>query len=198
MLVEARSATDGTFAVEHPYGPGLCRTSVLEPFGYVPVSNPILVEEAMAGVETFGLVLDRGPEGRWPRGKGYWMHQAKSLVTGRGRAQEEAAEMETWMEAVRARYPDLGGIDSLGDLAETLRGESSQLAPDRLHRHLVTALLNLASGRLSSFTILSSGESAGDLVEEAYGWLATAGTDPAQATALAARLEALNEGLLFE
>jgi hypothetical protein len=197
-VVEARSGLDGTFSLEHPYEPGACQVTVLEPFGYLPVSNPVIVEENLFGVETLDLTLTRGPEARWPQGVGYWLHQARALASGnRSHAHEEPAEMALWAEMIRARYPGLGGFESPMALVDVLEGKAPHLVAERLHRHLDAALLNLASGRISSFTLLTSGERIADLVEKAYLWLATPGIDPVVAAGLAVELEALNEGLRF-
>lgn len=195
--LEARTGLDGAFAIEHSFEAGVCRTSIIEPFGYLPVLNPARVEEATPGIKSLHLILERGPEGLWPRGAGYWLHQARSLTPGPGRAQEQETDMMMWMEAIRARYPALAGFDSTGELATTLRGGSSDSPGERLRRHLGAALLNLASGRLSSFTILTTGERVGDLMEKAYAWMGTPGADPSQASVIAAELEELNEGLLL-
>jgi hypothetical protein len=197
-LIEGRSGPDGTFALEHPYEPGRCQVAVQVPFGYLPVPNPVWVEEeGTYGPSVFDLVLNRAPEAREPLGIGYWLHQAKNSTSGRPHAQETAADMAAWMGAIRARYPALTGFDSMAALAEALEGSAPHLVDERLRRHLGAALLNLASGRLSSFTLLVSRERVGDLVERGYRWLGTPGAAPDEAAALAERLEALNEGSLF-
>ncbi len=197
LASESRSDQEGNFLVEHAYEPGFCQTSVLEPFGYLPISNPIKEEGSISGVETLDVLLSRGPEGRWPRGKGYWRHQTRSLFQGRGHSHAHQSEIEAWLKAIRDRYPGLEGFDSLQVLAETFMTRPTGFDGDHLRQHLAAALLNLASGRLSSFTILASGDRVGDLVEEAYRRLARGDVEPTEVRTLAARLEALNRGLLF-
>lgn len=197
-MPEARSGPDGRFSLQHSYEPGICRVSVVEPFGYVPVSNPVWVKQDAIGAETLDLMLTREPEARWPRGVGYWLHHAKAAAwEDRRHAHEGPNEMAAWAVAIRARYPGLGGFESPVSLAAVLEGKASHQAAARLQRHLAAALLNLASGRLSSYTRLSSGERIDDLVERAYRWLGAPDADPSEGAALADGLEALNEGALF-
>ncbi|MBI1951499.1 MAG: CRTAC1 family protein [Acidobacteria bacterium] len=196
-IAEARSGSDGSFALEHPYEPGACQVSILEPFGYLPVSNPVRVTEDRPGLEILDLALVRAPEARWPRGAGYWLLQAKAWSSGSQHGHEGAADMALWAGAIRARYPGLPGFESAPDLVDALEGNASHAVADRLRRHLSAALLNLASGRLSSFTVLESGMRVVDLVEDAYRWLAIPGSDASSAADQAMKLEALNEGLLF-
>ena len=108
-----------------------------------------------------------------------------------------SAEIAAWTEAIRARYPRLGGFQSPTALVDVLEGKAPHLVTERLRRHLGAALLNLTAGRLSSFTQLTTGERVADLVERAHLWLSTPGIDPAVAVRLAAELEVLNEGVMF-
>jgi hypothetical protein len=195
--VEGRSGADGNFSLEHPYEAGACRVTVLEPFGYLPALNPFWVDKGGPGEVPLNVMLTRAPESRSPRGVGYWLHQAEVLMSRKPHAHVTVAEMKSWMDAIRARYPGLQGFDSASDLVEILNAANARQDPERLRRHLGATLLNLASVRLSSFTVLASGERVGDLVEAAYGSLTIPGADPGEMRALAAKLEALNEGFLF-
>ena len=195
-VAEARTDLQGSVALEHPSEPGLCQTIVVEPFGYLPASNPVMTGEMVPGEEAFALTLVRGAEALWPRPSPYWTSRARSLATGKGNPRD-LEEMDAWMHSIRERYPGLREFLSPDSLSEILSGRSTQNPIDRLRRHLAGILLNLASGRLSSFTRLASGERLGDLVEGAYTRVLNSGGDPAETMKLADRLEAVNEGRLL-
>ncbi|MCI0409626.1 MAG: ASPIC/UnbV domain-containing protein, partial [Acidobacteria bacterium] len=167
-MSDGRSWSDGRFFLEHPFEPGVCRISIVEPFGYLPVNNPAREIDTCSGTERIDWILQRAPEGHSPRGPGYWQHQAKALLLGKGRAQESPQEIASWMEAIGLRYPGLREFESLSELAMVLDPAASISPVARLRRNLAVTLLNLASKRLSSYTVLATGESVGDLAEAAY------------------------------
>jgi hypothetical protein len=185
------------------------------PEGFAPVSPPdghILVD--LVGEPELTFVLACLTPVQAARGMGYWKHQAKSIESGNGNAQESAEDMRVnFPQAIFNRFysNELNSIDvenvtfrvegadhvpmDLETILATLsvKGNSGMLS--RAKQHYLALLLNVASHKLESHSIASED---GKTVSHAIQYIAAMikrgeDGDYEQAKDVA---EALNEGLL--
>jgi hypothetical protein len=98
------------------------------------------------------------------RGRGYWMHQVKSLLTGRGHVHEPYEVMCDYLEQIRSYFnthpefpvltytvdADSDCDQRLLDLQEALHPTSELTTLNRATSDLVVLLLNIVSGRIVS------------------------------------------------
>ena len=147
--------------------------SVLVPLGYaplVPVDGHVAltidgdkqVDFSLACLEPIGET----------RGMGYWKHQAKAHLKGKGNAQESYADMATTYPQLLFDHfheNQLSAIEVLGvtyvsgpspmDLATigaTLSARKNATMLDRAKQHYLALLLNTASGRLLTASVISA------------------------------------------
>ena len=91
---------------------------------------------------------------------GYWKHQFNVYTSGRGNAQESAADLETYLDLVHQHFDILGVYVDLEnfdfeDAKDILTVRGGNLMLDRAKQQLFAMLLNLGSSRLGQETVVS-------------------------------------------
>lgn len=149
--------------------------SIVTPLGYEPVA-PVNGHDlvALTADQTLdfqvGCLVAQGEA----RGMGYWKHQAKAHVKAKGHPHETLEDMETtYPQAIfnhffenqlngiaveGVTYVDDGGtIRALGlqEIHATLTVKGNVAMADRAKQHYLSLLLNVASGRLLSSSVIS-------------------------------------------
>lgn len=149
--------------------------SVVLPLGFAadsPVDGQFVAPLGADGVVDFSLgCVD--PQGV-VRSMGYWKHQANVYLTGRGHAQESQADMESGfpaalfhhfyenslqgIEVEGVTYMDAGGGPApldLSTIAATLSIKGRSSMEERAKQQYLALLLNLASGKLLTTSVVS-------------------------------------------
>ncbi len=91
---------------------------------------------------------------------GYWKHQFDVYLSGRGRAQEDSADLEGYLDLVHLHFNVLGVYIDLEnfnfeDAKNVLTVSGGKLMEDRAKQQLFALLLNFASGRIGNETVVS-------------------------------------------
>jgi hypothetical protein len=172
------TATDGDGAYRFegiPYSnqTGAGEVSIVIPLGYEAVT-PGPAGEALTldqDRQVNFLVACLDPTGA-PRGIGYWKHNANVFLSGRGSAQESSVNMSTnYPQAVFNHFHEnalngiaVAGVTYIGapprpiDLATigaTLTVSRGGTSLDRARQHYLALLLNVASGKLFTASVVS-------------------------------------------
>jgi hypothetical protein len=150
---------------------GKYQISVWPPLGYTadPEQRELLV---LSDIEDINFYLERSNSNGWWRSRGYWLHQVRAFLYGKGNAQETIEEMCGYLERIRlyfnanAEYPihgfyvnpDADCDQRLMDLEDVLSFRGKLVADQKAQAHFAVLLLNIASGRLSADeTVAGSG-----------------------------------------
>ncbi|MFQ5671284.1 MAG: sialidase family protein [Acidobacteriota bacterium] len=137
-----------------------------------------------------------------PRGAGYWSHQVRAWLDGRGRAQESPETLLHLLADARLLHPifrDLFGLAALGAVLDPERPVSIR---GQVRRQLMAVLLNVASLRVPPFARLAGsgtagvGETVTQAVEAIISVLDRTGSSRADLEAALERAEAINEARL--
>lgn len=91
---------------------------------------------------------------------GYWKHQFDVYLSGRGNAQESAADLYSYLDIVHVHFDVLGVYFNLEnydfeDAKDVLTVRGGRLMMDRAKQQLFALLLNFASGRIGNETVIS-------------------------------------------
>lgn len=178
------TATDGSFAFEHVTA-GAAEVSIVVSLGYVamdPVSGSASVSVVAGQTVVRDFALEPLPDAGPARMIGYWKHQANVYMTGRGNAQETLTAMsETYPSLIFEHFYNnqLVSIDVLGvtflegPLRMTLESMHEALsvrqgtALDRAKQQYLSLLLNVASNRLRSTSVVSAdGATASQAIQQ--------------------------------
>lgn len=94
------------------------------------------------------------------RSVGYWKHQFDVYLTGRGCAQETAADLEAYLDVVCAHFDELGvytGLETFTfqDAKDILTIWLWRPMLERAKKQMFALLLNFASGRIGNETVVS-------------------------------------------
>lgn len=94
------------------------------------------------------------------RSIGYWKHQFNVYTSGRGNAQENYADLETYLNLVHQHFSVLGvyvDIENFNrnDAKNVLTVRAGSLMLDRAKQQLFALLLNLASAKIGQETVVS-------------------------------------------
>jgi hypothetical protein len=135
---------------------------VWPPAGYTADRELREVQIATQDMQVDFLLTAMDTVNNW-RGRGYWMHQVKSLLSGRGHVHEPYEVMCDYLEQIRLYFnlhPDLpvhafmvdpnGDCDQrLSDLLEVLRPTSKPAPLTLATSDFAVLLLNIVSGRIN-------------------------------------------------
>jgi hypothetical protein len=148
-------------------------------------------EEDRASAFARRIVFDRILD---PRSAGFWKHQARVMISGRGRAHESEAALMEYLQGIRAIHDLFDDVRSITDLHGVLEPPAPPSMRQRGRRQLMALLLNLTSGRLSPFLQTSEGESVVEAVDRIVETIGdpSAGTEEIEMAKDLA--EAINEG----
>jgi hypothetical protein len=109
-----------------------------------------------------------------PGSNGYWKHQVRAHLTGRGRPHQTTKELFIYLADLKHLYDVFDDVKRLDGLAAVLDPPAPADMRTRLEQHLMTLLLNLTSVRLSPFAELGEGAT----VKEAIDAIVAVGQDP--------------------
>jgi hypothetical protein len=152
--------------------PGSYNVSVVTPLGFIldqETKAAVVYASQETQVDFWLDCLDIEPN---QRTIGYWKHQANTLVTGRGNAQETLADMLAYLHNIRVHFNEniynpvivfevsldpgtATEVDSLLALRELLTVNKGGTMLDRAKQQMVALLLNVASLKLSQAEIIS-------------------------------------------
>ncbi len=155
--------------------PGLGEVSILVPLGYAANTPPdghasVTLETDQVLDFDLTCVSAVGPI----RGMGYWKHQAKALITGRGHAHESETNMRVNFPALLFEHFHDNGLNAivvegvtfmdggagpepldLETIYDTFTVSGGALLLDRAKQHYLALLLNVASGKLHTSDVVS-------------------------------------------
>jgi hypothetical protein len=141
---------------------GMFYVHVWPPVGYTADQELREVHVTDQDVQVDFLLTEVGPVDEW-RGRGYWMHQVKSLLTGHGHVHEPYEVMCDYLEQILYYFnthselpvitctvdPESDCDQRLRDLQEALRPTSEPTTLNRATSDFVVLLLNIVSGRIA-------------------------------------------------
>ncbi len=131
-----------------------------------------------------------------PRGAGYWSHQVRAHLLGRGRAGVPESLLREYLEDIRALYDPFDRVDGLADLDAVLAPPPPPAMRALAERQVLALLLNQASLRVPPFTEIRPGETLTEVID---GLIAVLGDPSSSFRSLEAAkdlAEAINEGVL--
>ncbi len=131
-----------------------------------------------------------------PRSPGFWKHQVRAALDGRGRAEVPPEALLEHLADIQAIHGLFDGVEGLEGLRDVLDPPAPTDPRARGRKHLIALLLNLVSSRLSPSVEVREGEA----VVDAAAWIVTVLEDPAAGRrdleAAKDLAEAINEGAL--
>jgi hypothetical protein len=148
--------------------------SIVLPLGFVAVTPPGGDAEIdLSEDRTVDFVLDCGSPTGPARGIGYWKHQAKAYIDGRGHPHETQEDMEInfpqmFFDRFHERPQDAIAIEgvtyidngsgpeqvTLETMRSTLTVNNHGTMLDRAKQHYVAMLLNIVSGKLQTYSVV--------------------------------------------
>ncbi len=179
LIASAESDNEGFYQfLDLPYG--IYQVSVTAPAGYTADLAQKEAEVNGAAVHIDFHLTEVTTSGMW-RGRGYWMHQVKCLIRGRGHLHESFEQMCNYLEQIYTYFnsnpehpvgaftvdPDATCIERLISLFDVLRPHHRNKMLHRAQSSFAILLLNLVSGKISQdanvndgASFVSSGESS--------------------------------------
>ena len=131
-----------------------------------------------------------------PEGAGFWSHQVRVAVEGRGRAQEPAAALQDELRDVGRLHDLFADVDTLPALQAVLVPARPVSMDAQARRQVMTLLLNLASGRLAPFAVVDGERDVARAVDEMVAALADPAASRQELEAVKDLAAALNDGIL--
>jgi hypothetical protein len=143
--------------------------TIVAPLGYTIESEEIAATVRGGETTTADFVLECGGTASETRGIGYWKHQFAAALCGKGRGHIDAATLCDYLDQVELHFndnplnpiavyqpPDSGGCTEKLRAAKTVLSLKANIKmPALANRHLMAVLLNVASGKLSPWKIVS-------------------------------------------
>lgn len=99
-----------------------------------------------------------------PRSAGFWKHQLRVALTGRGRGHLDESELTAALQDIKALYNVLDHVKKLDDLLALLMPEGAFDLRGQTVRQLTALLLNLTTERLPPFFDVGDGRSVIDSI----------------------------------
>ena len=194
FLRETSTGADGGYGFSE-VEPGLFGVSIIVPIGYAPASATDVEATVNSDEETtVDFLLERLVLAVDPRGLGYWKHQAKANLTGRGHAHESASDLLDYLGSVQDQYDIFDHVVGLAGLLDELDPPKPATMRERAEQHLMTLLLNLASLRIATYTVISYDDTAGEAIDYILETLGDAGSNKTELEAIKDLAEDINEG----
>ncbi len=131
-----------------------------------------------------------------PQGAGFWSHQARVAVEGRGRAQESAAALQDELRDVGVLHEFFADVDTLPDLLVVLAPSRPVSMDTQARRQVMAVLLNLSSGRLAPFAMVDEERDVASAVDDMIATLADPEASRQELEAVKDLAAAINDGLL--
>ena len=100
------------------------------------------------------------------RSSGYWKHQVKSLISGRGKTHETEEALLNYLGDIKTFWSYFDLLEeSLSGLQSVLDLPKKPSMKQKAEKELVSLLLNVASEKLATFTDISSDDNTGDAID---------------------------------
>ena len=180
--------------------------TVSTPLGYVAAQETFAITLTGADAQVdFNLSRTMIPTAQ--RGRGYWMHQANALLSGKGNPHETFDDMCEYMELIRTHFNEhqlnpisIFDVDLNADCITRLEALRDVISPrpkssmvDKAKSHLTALLLNMVSGKIAQWVEISED---GATVSQAitYCDMLIADGDPANDEMAKNIAEMINEG----
>jgi hypothetical protein len=142
--------------------------TVSTPLGYVAAQETFAIT-LTGSDEQVDFNLSRMMIPMAQRGRGYWMHQANALLTGKGNAQESFDDMCEYLELIRTHFNQhqlnpisIFAVDLNADCTTRLEALRDVISPrpkssmeDKAKSHLTALLLNMVSGKIAQWAQIS-------------------------------------------
>ncbi len=129
------------------------------PLGYTPTSEetvPITI--AGSDIEV-NFTLDENPNAGCVRQAWFWKWQVKSAIRGWGCSTYSGEELLNFLDQIHAHFDPYfdfySAVDGLEGMKDVLSTRFCSPVEDRAKKHFFTTLLNVVSGRLHTFQIVS-------------------------------------------
>jgi hypothetical protein len=141
---------------------GYYSVMIVTPLGYDVIPSETQTDLLVVGGECIPVEFALIPViiGNDSRTIGYWRHQFNVYTSGRGRAQETASDLESFLDQVYIHfdvldvYIDLENFD-FGSARDVLTVRGGNFMLDRAKQQLFALLLNFASERIGNETVVS-------------------------------------------
>jgi parallel beta-helix repeat protein len=176
--------------------PGIYNVSMIVPIGYAPVSptQQEAIVDPDAGTQV-DFDLERLVAAADTRSKGYWKHQAKVHVKGRGNAHETAEALLDYLADIQYQYDVFDDVVGLEGILAVLEPPKPATMSERAEEHLMAMMMNLASLRIATYTEVSEDDTCGEAIDHIIGVLGEAGSAKAELEAAKDLAEDINNGL---
>jgi len=156
----AATTTDDAGHYEFPDVPNGDYTVELQvPLGYTPTSDQI-VPVTMAGEDVvIDFTLEGNPNTGSVRQAWWWRWQVKCAIRGWGWSQYSGDELLGFLNQIHVHFDPhfsiYSNVEGLEGMDEVLSARLFALVSDRAKKHFFATLLNVVSGRLNTFQIVS-------------------------------------------
>jgi hypothetical protein len=175
--------------------PGIYFVSLIVPIGYAPASPTQQEAIVNSDEETRAdFTLERLVVQVDTRGMGFWKHQAKVHVKGRGQAGETAEALLGCLEDIQAQYDVFDDVVGLEGLLHALEPPKPATMRERAEQHLMALMLNVASLRIATYTEVSVDDTCGEAIDLIIAILDEAGSAKDDLEAAKDLAEDINEG----
>lgn len=149
--------------------PGDYTVAIVTPLGYIADNDSKAVTLMAGDVAVVNFALTTLDIVSSQRGRGYWMHQVNSLLTGHGNPSEAYDDMCNYMELIRIHFNEHGlnpvnvfNVELDSDCNQRLEALQAVISPrrqasmcDKAKAHLTALLLNMVSGKIAQWTCIS-------------------------------------------
>jgi parallel beta-helix repeat protein len=177
--------------------PGIYFVSMIVPIGYAP-DSPIQQEAIVNSEEEtqVDFTLERLVVQVDTRGMGFWKHQAKVHVKGKGHAHETEEALLGYLEDIQSQYDVFDDVVGVEELLEVLEPPNPATIQERAEQHLMSLMLNLASLRIATYTEVSEDDTCGEAISHIIEVLGEAGSAKQELEAARDLAEDINNGLI--
>jgi hypothetical protein len=166
LQAQVSTASDGTYCFEE-VEPGFYTVTMIVPIGYVAdsfseVDDVIVNSNDETAVD---FVLQRLVSEVDTRSMGFWKHQVKANLTGKGNAHESQNSLLEYLNEVHASYDILDEVEGLEGMETVLDPPKPPTMRERAEQQLMTLLPNLTSFRIATYTDVSLDDTCGEAIE---------------------------------
>jgi hypothetical protein len=131
------------------------------PLGYTPISDPVLPVTLAGMDQEVNFSLEQNPNTGCVRQAWFWNWQVKCALRGWGWAEHSEAELTNWLDKMSphfdphfysAVFPDVYGLEEMNQI---LSARFYSPIPVQAKKHFFATLLNVVSGKLNTFQVVS-------------------------------------------
>ena len=175
---------------------GLYVVSMIVPLGYVAVT-PVSVNVEINPGESYTVNFSLLPKDIIVdcRGSGFWKHQVKAHLSGKGKAHYTESEMIGFLNSIMTFWDYFDFVDvSLEGLQQVLDLSKKPSMKQKAEKEFMTLLLNVASEKIATFTVISEDDNVNDALDYAHLLLTDSQSSTQKLEELKDLLECLNNG----